>query len=215
MALFDTSYSITNKREGGYVNDKDDKGGETYKGIARKKHPDWEGWKIIDEVKSRNSPPEADQPGAEKIKIPLPGGARGGLNEALDANNVLQQLIKKFYFEEYWLKIKGDLISDQRIADEVYDNAVHMGVSKSSKYLQRTINILNRNCRSYNDIKVDGKIGPKSLLALNAAMKANGVKRVVNVINGYQIKHYLECMEKNPVNKKYTGWFDRVEIVWN
>lgn len=42
------SYDILIKHEGGYVNDPDDKGGETYKGIARKFNPDWKGWKIID-----------------------------------------------------------------------------------------------------------------------------------------------------------------------
>ena len=192
MAVFETSYSITNRREGGYVNDKDDKGGETYRGIARKKHPNWEGWKIIDVLKKDKT-------------FPL----------ILDEHELLQNHIKKFYYEEYWLMIKGDLIPDQEIATEVYDNAVNIGVSKSSKYLQRTINILNKNRSSYNDIKVDGKIGPVSLLALNASIKSNGIKRIVNVINGYQVKHYIECMERNPVNEKYTGWFDRVEIIWN
>ena len=36
------------KNEGGYVNDPDDPGGETYKGIARNMWPDWAGWAIID-----------------------------------------------------------------------------------------------------------------------------------------------------------------------
>ena len=35
MAEFETAYYLTNKIEGGYANDQDDKGGETYRGIAR------------------------------------------------------------------------------------------------------------------------------------------------------------------------------------
>ena len=39
--------------EGNYSNDKDDPGGETYKGISRNMNKDWEGWKIIDSYKGK------------------------------------------------------------------------------------------------------------------------------------------------------------------
>jgi lysozyme family protein len=42
-------YEIVMKYEGGYVNHPNDLGGETYKGIARNAHPNWEGWKFIDQ----------------------------------------------------------------------------------------------------------------------------------------------------------------------
>ena len=38
---------VINGYEGKYSNDKDDPGGETYKGIARNKNKDFEGWGII------------------------------------------------------------------------------------------------------------------------------------------------------------------------
>lgn len=47
MANFEQALKKTLEHEGGYVNDPDDPGGETYKGIARKMHPNWEGWGII------------------------------------------------------------------------------------------------------------------------------------------------------------------------
>jgi len=40
------------KWESGYVNDSDDKGGVTYRGITRKNNPTWPGWKVIDKLKS-------------------------------------------------------------------------------------------------------------------------------------------------------------------
>ncbi|NMB83098.1 MAG: hypothetical protein GYA14_14900 [Ignavibacteria bacterium] len=196
MANFETSYMLTNLQEGGYANDKDDKGGETYRGIARKFHPGWEGWKIIDEAKNKT----------KDIKE---------LNNILDENEQLQLLIKNFYRVEFWNKIKGDELQYQSLANELYDNAVNMGVSKSIEYLQRTLNILNKNQLSYNDIAVDSMMGIKTIVALSACIKAHGIKRVVNVLNGYQVKHYIELMEKNPSQEKFVGWFDRVEIVWN
>ena len=44
MADFRLAYKKIEAAEGGYVNDPDDKGGETYKGISRKANPDWNGW---------------------------------------------------------------------------------------------------------------------------------------------------------------------------
>lgn len=51
MANFNEAFDITMGHEGGYIDDKDDVGGETYRGIARRYNPDWEGWEIIDETK--------------------------------------------------------------------------------------------------------------------------------------------------------------------
>lgn len=45
---------FTLKFEGGYANNKADKGGETYRGISRTNHPTWAGWPIIDKIKATN-----------------------------------------------------------------------------------------------------------------------------------------------------------------
>ncbi len=192
MAKFEISYKLTNQIEGGYANDPDDSGGETYRGIARKSWPNWLGWKIIDAAKAQKSFPNC-----------------------LDTNEELQQLVEKFYYENFWLKIKGDNIP-QPLADELYDTAVNTGVEKAVEYLQRTLNILNINANKnyYPDLQVDRLFGPGTLNAVNVLLQKGLLKRLVNVLNGYQIKHYIEIMEKNPTQEKYVGWFDRVRIVW-
>ena len=45
-------------REGGYSNLALDRGGERYKDIARKCHPNWPGWCIINKEKSFDSFPK-------------------------------------------------------------------------------------------------------------------------------------------------------------
>ena len=196
LAQFETAYYLTNKIEGGYYNNKNDAGGETYRGISRVTNPYWLGWDIVDNIKKTNFSAET-------------------INEALDKNEVLQNFVKVFYLNNYWDAILGNKIADQQIANEVYDNAVNMGVPQAGIYLQKVINILNRNQSLYKDITVDGKIGGGTIQTLEMAIKLNGSRRVLNVINGYQMKHYLECMEKNPVDEIFVGWFDRVEIVWH
>ena len=58
MADYKHSIAKVLRTEGGYVNDKDDSGGETYKGISRVNWPRWSGWVIVDICKkdSKNFP---------------------------------------------------------------------------------------------------------------------------------------------------------------
>ncbi len=50
MAEFINAYNKMIHNEGGYVNHKvqGDRGGQTYAGIARAFHQDWQGWQLID-----------------------------------------------------------------------------------------------------------------------------------------------------------------------
>lgn len=52
MAYFGDAFKKLSIKEGGYVNDKDDAGGETYRGISRKYNPTWQGWTMIDSYKN-------------------------------------------------------------------------------------------------------------------------------------------------------------------
>ena len=52
MADFRESFNKVILAEGGYVNDPDDKGGETYLGISRVNHPYSTMWDIIDAIKN-------------------------------------------------------------------------------------------------------------------------------------------------------------------
>ena len=52
-AIFEIAYKISMKLEGYYSNSLNDKGGETVNGISRVYFPEWAGWKIVDELKSK------------------------------------------------------------------------------------------------------------------------------------------------------------------
>ena len=108
MANFEKAYRLIIANEGGYVNDPDDPGGETYKGIARKKQPDWVGWTNIDLMKKQPHFPDS-------------------LDNMMD----LQSEIVRFYKVIFWDKVGGDQINDQDIANSIFDFAVNSGVSTS------------------------------------------------------------------------------------
>jgi len=85
MDKFNTSLLFVLKREGGYANNPRDKGGETFKGISRRFWPKWEGWKLIDLMKSR-----------------------AGFPKCAEDDGTLSELVKAFYLTEFWNAIRGD-----------------------------------------------------------------------------------------------------------
>jgi lysozyme family protein len=56
-ASFLVAYGMVRSHEGGYANVSNDLGGETYCGISRIFHKEWQGWYRIDEYKQLNGTP--------------------------------------------------------------------------------------------------------------------------------------------------------------
>lgn len=121
MADFDIAFKRTVFNEGGYVNDSDDMGGETYMGVSRKAHPDLDMWKIIDNVK--------------KYCVDAPD-----INKELKSNKELTEYIKNFYETNYWRPFNLYNQQNQRLANQIFDTAVNMGIAKTKKIMQRVKN---------------------------------------------------------------------------
>ena len=113
MAEFKNAIQATLKAEGGYVNDPDDPGGETYKGIARKRNSKWPGWVNIDLLKNQT-----------------------GFPQNLEQDQELQTKVHALYEANYWDRIRGDEIQDQDIAEAIFDFAVNAGPRTSAKLAQ-------------------------------------------------------------------------------
>ena len=186
---FDRSFSKTMRSEGGYSNRKNDVGGETIWGISRVYHPDWGGWMIVDALKQKPGKFPPDK---------FPDG--------------LFVLVKAFYKHMFWDRILGDLLTDQRLADEMFDTAVNMGVHRAALFLQQALNALNRNQALYPDLVEDGLMGGKTLEALKA-LPFRDYDVLLKILNVLQGAHYIEFMRKSPVQEENArGWFARVEI---
>ncbi len=188
---FDEAYKRTCQNEGGYVNDPDDPGGETYKGISRRYHPGWIGWFIIDELKDNPAFPDA-----------------------LYINLGLEADVKGFYKERFWDQFLGDEFANKEIVCELFDTAVNLGVSRAVEFLQRALNAFNRDEKLYPDLVVDGQFGPKTLDALELYLRNDYFDCLLLAMNCLQGTHYLEKMRESPIKEKYArGWFnDRVSL---
>lgn len=188
MAEFNKAFTRTMRHEGGYVDDPDDPGGETYRGVSRAFNPSWSGWDIIDKAKRA-----------------------AGFPGSLSRNRALKDAVAQFYTAHYWDRVRGDAIPKQSIANELFDSGVNLGVSRAVEFLQRALNVLNRDQKLYDDLVVDGMLGRITLAALNTYLKKDSTRLLVKMLNVLQGAYYIERMNLSPVKEKYArGWFKRV-----
>lgn len=191
---FEKAYDFTLKAEGGYSNNPNDYGGETYKGISRVYWPAWTGWETIDAAKT--------EPG-----FPNNLGDISSLdNEARD-----------FYYKEFWCHRRLGLDSiaqgSQEIAAEVFDCAVNMGAKRAATFLQMSLNTLNRDERTYDDLKVDGWAGDTTHKAFRSAMVVgdeNYLLKLLLILRGH---FYIERTLEDSTQETFVrGWINRLVI---
>ena len=126
MADFEKGFKKIIANEGGYVNDKDDKGGETFMGITRKNHPSFIIWKIIDDyVDMYNS--------------------TYGLVKYIKNNENAMNCIKSVYKKQYWDKLLLDKINSQRVANELFDDCVNRGVNATLRLIRQLYKFPNKS----------------------------------------------------------------------
>lgn len=115
MADFTKAITKVLKKEGGYSNNPADRGGETYKGIARKYHKDNYVWVLIDRLKDEC------------------GGVNTKFKNKLNLNTQIDAEVRKIYKSNYWDKFKLDTVPNQKVAEQIFDDAVNRGVSAACK----------------------------------------------------------------------------------
>lgn len=170
--------------EGGYSDNPNDPGGQTIGGIARNYWPNWGGWKYVDEVLAQGEIPKVER---------------------------LNPLIQSFYRERFWEPMRGDNLINHDVAYEMFDTAVNLGTHRARTHLQESLNLLNRNGRSWEEILEDGMIGPRTLITLKKALaQRNGSRDLCKLLNTLQGEHYIKRVRAKPSQEEFLrGWLDR------
>ncbi len=98
------------------------------------------------------------------------------------------------------------------IGEEMIDTGVNMGVSLPGPWLQRILNALNQEERTFPDLVVDGQIGPATIAALRSVLLQRGYSgevAIARALNCLQGARYLEITEKRPANEAFFyGWLN-------
>jgi lysozyme family protein len=192
MASFAIANNKTKANEGGLANNAADRGKLTYRGIASAFWPNWTGWPIV-----------------RQTLIDCAGNIAMADNQ-LGMNTGLQAMVDSFFKQNFWDVYKLDSVTNQLIADEMFDTGANMGIAIESKFLQRALNMTNRNQKSYADLVVDGVIGTQTIAALNSHPNQALVLKILNVLQGAR---YISIMEADPSQEVFAAsWFSRVAI---
>ena len=113
----------------------------------------------------------------------------------VDIKNLTTDEAKAIYKKDYWNKLKADDIASQKVAFELFDTAVNMGVKTASKLIQ--------GC---SGAFVDGIIGSQSLESINNIDEELLLLRFKLA----KVSRYAYLAKKRPTNKKYLlGWINR------
>jgi len=107
----------------------------------------------------------------------------------------LQNEVETFYEIQFWNRISGSLISDQTVANSIFDFAVNAGVGTSATLAQMV-----------SGTKADGVIGPQSIEAINKIP----TDHFLAAFTVAKIARYINIVKKRPSSRKYFyGWVCR------
>lgn len=187
MPDFTKIHTATMGNEGGYANNPDDKGGETYKGVSRKNHPAWSGWKYIDGVKALLT----KQPhyGTDSYKAWVKY-----LNSKLAELNQLQRLVVEFYEANFWRANRLGEIGNEAVAAWIYDHVVNAG-RRGIIWAQLAVKATP-----------DGKMGPVTIGLINAADPDVLLERMGDIAGAFR----ADRAHKDPTQIPFlTSWLRR------
>lgn len=111
----------------------------------------------------------------------------------VDIRNLTIDQAKQIYIKDYWWKINGDKINDDKIALQIFDFAVNGGVKRAVKFVQRIC-----------FVKEDGILGNETLNAIN--------QRDVSLIQLYKlrrIEYYMRLARKKSLRQFLYSWIKR------
>ncbi|MEA1072133.1 glycoside hydrolase family 108 protein [Sphingomonas sp. LY160] len=149
------------------------------------------------------------------------GATRFGITEAVARAHGYAGAIARLPREEaaaiyrrlYWLRPKFDQVAKRaaRVAAELFDTGANMGPAVATNFLQRALTALNRNGKDFADLVPDGRVGPRTLGALDAFFdvrgEAGGETVLLRALEALQGERYLRLAEKRPAHEAFLyGW---------
>jgi len=104
-------------------------------------------------------------------------------------------LVREFYKSNFWDRVRGDELTNQAIAETIFNFAVNTGIGVASKLAQLIVGTTP-----------DGAIGPKTLERLNICT----AEKFVPAYTLAKIQRYVNiCMKDRSQSKFLLGWTRR------
>lgn len=151
----------------------------------------------------------ADRGGETKYGITVAAARRAGYTGPM--RDLPIALARQIYRQRYVTEPAFDQVAqiDADVGAELIDTGVNMGPAIAAVFLQRWLNGLNSEGR-YDDLFVDGRVGPVTLGALRALLAwrgRDGRRVLLRGLNGVQGARYLEIVESRRDQRRFLyGW---------
>jgi len=105
--------------------------------------------------------------------------------------------VHKFYIDQFWNKLRCDLINSPAVQLCLFDFSVNVGVKRAAQLMQTRVDCL----------PIDGIIGPKTAARIN---QKNPHMLCIEYSNTKE-EYYLRICKKNATLNKYLrGWRNRI-----
>lgn len=121
--------------------------------------------------------------------------------------------------EQYWDIMRLDDVAalSLSIAQEMFDTGILCGQNKAVEFLQRSLNVMNKEQHLFGDMKVDGLMGLVSIDSLRMfllARRNDGERAMLKALNCLQGAYFFSITEAREANEEFfIGWItNRVEL---
>ena len=120
---------------------------------------------------------------------------------SLNIKDLTLEDAKKIYYRDFWQKGKFEEIDDEKVATQLFDLSVNLGMRAAVIVLQRALRSVGKT------VQEDGLMGPETLLAtLNSDPRC-----LLAAIKSEAAGYYRQIAAKNPSQQKFLkGWLNRV-----
>lgn len=188
---FNDAFVLISNDEGGYANNSDDHGGETYAGISRKFNPSWDGWITIDAMKNIY-------------------GVKDDLFEKSLTTAGIKSKVMDFYKKSYWDLLHCADIESKEISLKLFDMAVNLGIPRAVNILQTALNSMSHPL-GY-EIAIDGIIGSITVKLINEVCIKEW-ELLLNLITIQQGNLYIMLAKNNKNQREFLrGWINRLDM---
>ena len=180
--------------EGGHVNDKLDRGGETNLGVS------------LRFLKAEGAI-DLDRDGFADFDLDMDGDIDGA-----DIRKLTKGDARFLYHRCFWQRLEAETFP-RPIGEMMFDQAVNGGLLAARKLLQRALDAIRRKYR-YRGIglKVDGAIGDKTRGQLSMLIERHGTQEIVAAYREAAKERYQAIVRASPSQARFLkGWLRRVD----
>jgi lysozyme family protein len=123
--------------------------------------------------------------------------------------DLTKEYAQSIYFKDYIEKpgYVPFLTLSHAVSEELVDTAINTGTTRASRWLQISLNAVNRGGKDYPTLEVDGRVGSSTVEAYKSLQRVRGhvqaCQLILKLMDAQQANHYINLPHLNTFT---VGW---------